>query len=283
MTIDWFVLLAPIFLLGVMALLGFVGCDLVFGLDRLPDPADPPVISATPGDNAVTIDWEPAAHAVSYVLARGETAGSHPDLRNVQPSEVPFTDTSAMNGKTYFYVVRSRNSNNDESADSNEVMASPSPAGAATSFVKDPVVPGALDNTNGGFFGMTIEVQGSDILVRRLGRFFLPGNGGMHSMAIIDKGTNGIVPNSPVTVDMTTGTLGNFVYADVTGPVTLFAGHQYYIVSSEAINGDKFSLDDCVIDHENVARVIGAASGDGTNFTTLNTENHTYGPVNFLY
>lgn len=31
--IDWFVLLTPILLLGVIALLGFLGCDQVFGLD----------------------------------------------------------------------------------------------------------------------------------------------------------------------------------------------------------------------------------------------------------
>jgi hypothetical protein len=41
--IDWFVFLAPVLLLAVLALLGFIGCDRVFGLNEV----DPPIPTPT--------------------------------------------------------------------------------------------------------------------------------------------------------------------------------------------------------------------------------------------
>ena len=48
--IDWFVLLAPICLLAVVALLGFVGCDIVLGLNPLSPVTPTPTFDPLPGN-----------------------------------------------------------------------------------------------------------------------------------------------------------------------------------------------------------------------------------------
>src|SRR5262245_26029814 len=49
MMIDPFVILAPILLLAVVTLLGFVGCDSVFGLVHLSDSTATPTFTPVPG------------------------------------------------------------------------------------------------------------------------------------------------------------------------------------------------------------------------------------------
>src|SRR5690242_10953793 len=58
--IDWFVLLTPVLLLGVMALLGFLGCNQVFGLDPTSGRVDvnsiSPLFGSPAGGTKITID-----------------------------------------------------------------------------------------------------------------------------------------------------------------------------------------------------------------------------------
>ena len=282
MTLNLYILLTPIFLLGVMGLLGFVGCDLVFNLDEVPPVIDGPIITATPGNRMVTVTWEDFPTGTSFEVSRGTTMGGpYPDKHTVLPSEIPFVDTDVTNGTTYCYVVTAQVGNR-ETSPSNESCATPQPSGQFTSFVDMPPVLGMLHNMDAGFFGMKIVVGANPIHVEQLGRYFIPGNGATHEMRIVDVSTLQTVPNSQVMVDITKGSPNEFVYEAVTGPVTLMAGHSYYIVCQET-GADEYCLDTTVIHHTGVATVPNAASGDGVNFSPTAGVDNTYGPVSFSY
>jgi beta-lactamase superfamily II metal-dependent hydrolase len=82
-----------------------------------------PVATATPGNAAVTLSWAPVTGAATYNVKRSTVSGGSHDLIGTTPSS-PFTDSSAVNGTTYFYVVSAANSVG-EGPDSAEVTATP--------------------------------------------------------------------------------------------------------------------------------------------------------------
>ncbi|HUQ18704.1 MAG TPA: hypothetical protein VM099_03745 [Gemmatimonadaceae bacterium] len=281
--IDSFVFLAPLLLLGVMALVGFVGCDIVFGLDEVRDPLPAPVITATAGNRSVTVTWEDYPGATEFHVARGTTMGGpYPDTHTVALSEIPYVDQNLINGTQYCYIVKAKTANG-ESSQSNESCATPAATGQFTPFVDQPPALGTLHSLDAGFFGMKIVVGSNPINVEQLGRYFIPGNGRIHEMRIVHAATQQMVPNSQVMVDITKGNPNEFVYEAVTGPVTLMPGQEYYIVSAEQIGMDQYCLDDTVVHTTGVASIPSAASGDGTNFTTTGGMNNSYGPVSFSY
>lgn len=287
--IDYYVVATPFLLLGVIALVGFVGCNQFFGLEETEPipPPDPPInLSATPGDKEVILDWFVAPDVTQFHLFRAEMTGNviadYPSQRLVQLNEIPFPDTDVVNRTQYFYRVTAVNSAG-ESDLSDEAFATPVPSGQFTPFVDQPPVLGTLHKLDAGFFGMKIVVGSNPINVEQLGRYFIPGNGRIHEMRIVNAATQQMVPNSQVMVDITKGSPNEFVYEAVTGPVTLMPGQEYYIVSLEQINMDEYCLDNTMIHTTDVASVPSAASGDGTNFTTIGGANNTYGPVSFSY
>lgn len=191
MMIDPFVLLAPIFLLGVMALLGFVGC-----FTKPPPP--------TPGKPFIT----------------GEVLGS---LRS-----------------------------------------------------------------DAAWFGMVVVVLSDKPLrVTTLGRFFSPGNSGMHRMRIIDA-TDPDPMNRPelgqVTVDMAGGADGEFKYEWLSSSVILNPGGTYYVLSQEFNPGDQFyDQDTTVVPTEDATVQSGVYSDAPGLFVPVGQTEHTYGPVSFEY
>jgi hypothetical protein len=106
--IDYFVLLTPLFLLGVIALAGFVGCEVFFPLTTAPP--DPPTnLTATPRSEKVRLTWDDFPAAVEFHVLRGTSPGTrpedYPDSHTVLPAEIPYTDEPLINGTTYFYRV----------------------------------------------------------------------------------------------------------------------------------------------------------------------------------
>ena len=83
--------------------------------------------------NAVELTWQPAAGATSYNVYRGSTINGAATL--VSPAggvtAAAFTDTTAANGSTYFYAVRSVASGT-ESTNSLVVQATPVPRACST-------------------------------------------------------------------------------------------------------------------------------------------------------
>ena len=86
------------------------------------------------GAGCVVLNWTAQTGAVSYNVYRGTAAGGESNTPLVTGLTSPtYTDSSALSGVTYYYVVTAVNANattnpglDDESADSNEASARPS-------------------------------------------------------------------------------------------------------------------------------------------------------------
>jgi hypothetical protein len=89
----------------------------------------PTGLTATAGINQVALSWTAAAGAVSYNIYRSGSSGAYsgPPLATVTAPTTNYTDNTAANPNTYFYVVRTV-IGGVESPNSNEVNSSPLPA-----------------------------------------------------------------------------------------------------------------------------------------------------------
>jgi hypothetical protein len=74
--------------------------------------ATPTGLTATVGNNTVTLTWNPSVGASSYTVSRGSSsAGPFSAIGTVTvPAADSVTDTNVVNGTTYYYVVSATNS-----------------------------------------------------------------------------------------------------------------------------------------------------------------------------
>ncbi len=86
-------------------------------------PAVPTNLAATPGDAMVTLSWTASAGATGYNVKRATTSGG-PYTQLAAPTSNGYTDSSVVNGATYYYVVSALTAAG-ESANSPEVSATP--------------------------------------------------------------------------------------------------------------------------------------------------------------
>src|SRR5262245_42573790 len=105
---DGYLLLTPILMLGVLALVRFVGCDLIFTVDPRPEFGPPENVVVRAGNHEVRISWDPIEKADEYVVKRSETSGGPYDSLAVPNLDTTFRDTNVTNGVTYFYAVAGR-------------------------------------------------------------------------------------------------------------------------------------------------------------------------------
>jgi fibronectin type 3 domain-containing protein len=87
-------------------------------------PAAPTGLSATAGNNQVALSWTASSGATSYNVKRATVSGG-PYTTIASPTTANYTDTTAVNGTTYYYVVSAVNGSG-ESANSSQVSATPS-------------------------------------------------------------------------------------------------------------------------------------------------------------
>jgi cellulose 1,4-beta-cellobiosidase len=87
-------------------------------------PAAPTGLTATPGNNQVALSWTASSGATSYNVKRATVNGG-PYTTIGSPTTTSYTDTTAVNGTTYYYVVSAVNASG-ESANSTQVSATPS-------------------------------------------------------------------------------------------------------------------------------------------------------------
>jgi len=85
-------------------------------------PPAPTSLAATAGNAKVSLTWNASTGATSYQVKRSTTSGTETQI--AAPTTNSFTDTSVTNGTKYFYVVSAVNATG-ESANSNEVNATP--------------------------------------------------------------------------------------------------------------------------------------------------------------
>jgi hypothetical protein len=72
-------------------------------------PPSPTGFTATPGDTQVALSWTASSGATSYNVYRS-TGGTYTKLNGSPITATTYTDTTAANGTTYYYVVTAVNS-----------------------------------------------------------------------------------------------------------------------------------------------------------------------------
>jgi Fibronectin type III domain len=87
-------------------------------------PASPLNLTATGGNQQVSLAWTASTGATSYNLKRGTTSGG-PYTTLSSPAGATYTDSGVSNGTTYYYVVTAVNANG-QSTNSNQASATPS-------------------------------------------------------------------------------------------------------------------------------------------------------------
>jgi fibronectin type 3 domain-containing protein len=103
-------------------------------------PSAPTGLQGTAGNAQVALTWTASTGATSYHVKRSTSSGTETQIS--APTSTSFTDTTVINGTKYFYVVSAVNSTG-ESANSNEVSATPSAPAIA------PATPTSLQATGG--------------------------------------------------------------------------------------------------------------------------------------
>ena len=92
-------------------------------------PGAPANLKATPGDAVVTLTWTASAGATGYNVKRATTSGG-PYAQLAAPTSSGYTDSSVINGVTYYYVVSTLTAAG-ESANSAQVSATPMAPGVS--------------------------------------------------------------------------------------------------------------------------------------------------------
>jgi len=289
--IDSFVLLTPLLMLGVIALVRFVGCNQVFGLEPTVTLL-PPVtnLKAVAGDQRVDLTWDyEPGNATSFVLwfhelNVGPYIENHDAQINFQTTQGQAQHGSASlanlpNGSTFFFKVIAHTAESSSSlAQTLEVMATP----GATAFLSF-TTPGAIHPDNfTGWAGMAVQMN-ADAIVTQLGRLVVANNVRMHDIKIIDPGQNNMLLGA-VTVNMPAGPIGTFAYQPLAQPVALKQFRLYYFMAHEEI-GDDFH-DIMPVDTTGIGSIISGVYNYDTEPDTyrfLGSMNQTYGPVNFTY
>lgn len=97
------------------------------GLSPIAAPAPPTGVTATPGNNQVTLNWmAPGGTVTGYDVYRSTNSGSGYALlaAGTDVAGSPFTDSTAVNDTTYYYVITALNGSL-QSLDSSQVSATP--------------------------------------------------------------------------------------------------------------------------------------------------------------
>ena len=102
-------------------------------------PGAPTGLGATPGNGSVALDWDDNAEAgATYSVYRATTSGNYSTALATGLATSDYTDTTAVNFTTYFYVVTAT-AETLESSNSSEVSATPAdPSNQAPAFTTDP-------------------------------------------------------------------------------------------------------------------------------------------------
>src|SRR5207244_2810855 len=88
-------------------------------------PAPPNNLVALPGNAVVSLSWSASSGATSYIVLRSTTnGGPYAAIANAVLAS-SYSDATAANGITYYYVVQAKNASGT-SANSNQVSARPS-------------------------------------------------------------------------------------------------------------------------------------------------------------
>jgi hypothetical protein len=288
---DTYLFITPLLTLLVVSLVGFVGCDLLFGLDEVkPPPPAPPAptgLRAEPGDGKVDLWWTTytAVTAQKLTLSMGEAPGEIMVSR-------PYTDVGRIgdtwsgltNGKRYYFTLTAT-ANGQESEPSEEVSAVPGLYGVVAPLLEQTQL-GTMRSFD-GWMGVRITTGGSDQTLRALGRWFDANAMGTHQMRIAAATAPMTVLASVTVTKNAPAQQGEFVYTNLATTIPLAANTEYFVVSGETSTGDPFHDSDLtrvtIIDSLAGLEARAAFGDDAGNYTVAPTSGAAYGPVNILY
>lgn len=287
--IDPYVLLTPILMLGVLALIRFVGCNWWFDIEETQlVEEEVEGLLAKAGDSYVLLTWGyTTGMATKFVVHYGPDSGGPYSTMDVLPSgsyEHSKFVPSLSNGTTYYFKVQVVTANN--SSDINqavEVSAQPH----VTDFLTV-TSPGANRQDFDGWVGMAILVRAEPIIVTQLGRWAVITNASAHDVRIVEASSNQTV----AMVTVPPGTAGGFTFVQLSARAELLPGGLYYVVSQESAGGDPFLNYPTLVEplgqamNMNVAKVLASVYSNMTtpdNFILNGNQNETYGPLNFRY
>jgi hypothetical protein len=228
--------------------------------------------SVTATGGGLSYQWQlEAPGGSSFTNISGATSSSY---------TTPAT-TLAQSGTQYMCVVTNTVGSTPSNAATLTVTSSPT----GTNYVTSTSV-GTLRNNFSGWVGASVTVGATPIQVTQLGRFFVAGNTGVHTVKIVN-GSSGLdVPGGSVSISLPSGQSGAFVYATLASPVTLNSDSNYYIVSQETSGGDQwYDWSNTLVTTTNAA-TDGASvwSPDGSTYNFIaSSSNHMYGPIDFVY
>jgi len=281
---DSYLWLTPLLTLAVVALVGFVGCGTVFGLDHVEDPPPPldPVtgVTLTPRDTAVDVDWDDYPGATAYTVHWGTVSGTHPASNTLTTADPrPHPVTSLPNGITHYFVVNAT-IGGKETPDSEEKSTVPGIYGVPINLISNTTLGTPRNFTS--LMGVGVTIGPKRIQATRLGRAVVAGNSGTHRVRIIDKASNTEVAAADVS---TAGTTPNtFAYADISPAVILNANTTYYILSDENMAGDQFFDANTTVTTTAAASRIYAAFGIlGGPYNESPVNGMAYGPIDVVY
>ena len=102
----------------------------VLAIQVLGPPSPPTNLAAISGNNSVGLTWSASASATGYYVKRATVSGG-PYIPIGTAGGTSYSDTSALNGTTYYYVVSSTNIAG-EGANTSQVSATPAPPQPST-------------------------------------------------------------------------------------------------------------------------------------------------------
>lgn len=141
--------------------------------------------------------------------------------------------------------------------------------------------PGTPRNWHTGMVGMKIITGAQPLTVGALGRLYINGNTGVHSVSLVRASDN--VTVARVEVATAGGASGEFKYVALSVPVTLPADTAYYLATSEVAGGDYWYDPDARVTTATFATAGGAtySNASGNYWTVLPGNEYSYGLANF--
>ena len=288
---DPFLLLTPILVLAVLALIRFVGCDQVLGLERPPvhPPPSPGAIRVSYGNGTITLTWGASTGATGYRIKEKDnltdTYGEG-TFRTDRTFEVllPYQVTR------YYVVVAVKD--NLESAETNEVTVT-----GARSLLTH-IEPGTPQSFFNGWVGMRIRVGAVPLHVVALGRIrYTIGPpetpiSQAHEVKIVDStGVN--LPHAEAWVLPQSGIVaGHFRYQTLEAAVDLEPNTIYFVVSHETARSSDpaadewYDFDTRVFSNTEASVTEGMYQDDaapGAYQVSTGGAGHAYVPVDILY
>jgi RHS repeat-associated protein len=150
-----------------------------------------------------------------------------------------------------------------------------------TSFVTGKTL-GALRSDYTGHVGMKITIGSQAVSVTGLGRIFVSGNSGTHTLKVVRASDNAVVASA--NLNMSGGSANQFKYASLSSAVTLAANTTYYVVSMETAGGDGwYDYWGTVVTTTAVAQVNSGIYGDGASWGLAGGVGNSYVPVDLQY